>query len=500
MRSKSSLRIVFCALLAGAILGVIFASGFHLPSTSESSIQLSPETPTLALGSQESTPESLQNLQTFSDAFTKIADMLVPTVVFIKSTRTITPAEFDRFHDRDDLRDYFRYRFPQELRQLGTGSGIIVSKSGYILTNVHVVEKSDKIRVIMNDNREFDAEIIGLDPLTEVAVVKISADDLPVARLGDSDKCRVGEWVLSFGNPLELQSTVTAGIISAKERQIDILRDVYSVEAFIQTDAAINPGNSGGALVNLRGEVIGMNTAIATETGYNSGYGFAIPINLAKKIMGDLIQKGRVERGYLGISMQDIDEKKARALALSQPAGVFVDRVISDGPAATAGVIPKDVILKIDNAPVSKSNQVQALVAKKNPNEVVQLTLLRKGRQVRLNVTLGQRESETIEIAPHSYSKQYENLGITCESLSRDKAREIGYDGKRGVLVTKVEKYSPTDEAGIKEEDVIVEIGEFPIVSKSDFQKALGNLTRDSVVIFTVVRNNDEFHLFVDLR
>ncbi|HEX9653325.1 MAG TPA: PDZ domain-containing protein, partial [bacterium] len=334
---------------------------------------------------------------------------------------------------------------------------------------------------------------------TEVAVIQIPAGDLPIAKLGDSDQCRVGEWVLSIGNPLELQSTVTAGIISAKERQINILRDVYSVENFIQTDAAINPGNSGGALVNLRGEVIGMNTAIATETGYNSGYGFAIPINLARKIMSDLIHKGRVERGYLGISMQDIDEKKARALALSQPTGVFVDRVLQDGPAAAAGIRPKDVILKVDNQPVSKSNQVQALVAKRNPNESVQLTVLRRGQQQNIQVILGQRESASSGIHRNSSSKRYEDLGITSETLTREKARTFGYSGKMGVLVTKIERLSPADEAGLNEDDVIVEINNFRIQSKSDFQRAIGALPHGAVSIFTVVRGNDEFHLFVEI-
>jgi serine protease Do len=497
MQHKPSWRLVVLVLLAGTVLGILFATGFNLPDATESSTP--PASHPVELGAQEPIPERQQQLHSFSDAFAKIADALVPTVVFIKSTRTITTADFERFHDREDLKDYFRFRAPDEFRQSGAGSGIIVSKEGYILTNVHVVEKSDKLRVILNDNREYVADMIGMDPLTEVAVIKINADNLPVARLGNSDKCRVGEWVLSIGNPLELQSTVTAGIISAKDRQIDILRNRYSVENFIQTDAAINPGNSGGALVNLRGEVIGMNTAIATETGYNSGYGFAIPINLAQKIMTDLIHKGRVERGYLGISMQDIDEKKARALGISKPTGVFVDRVLDDGPAAAAGLRPKDVILEVDRQSVNKSNQLQAIVAKKNPLETVQLTLLRQGREMNIDVMLGQRESEELAVTRRTSSKTFKDLGITCESVGRDKGRELGYYGQVGALVTHIERFSPADDAGMREDDIIVEINDSNVATETDFRRTIGRLNQGAVAIFTVVRDNEEFHLFVEI-
>jgi serine protease Do len=497
MPRKPSLRFLILAALAAAILSLLLVFAFNLKRPPARVSFSLPTKPAIVLGSQGAA-ERVQEARNFSEVFEKIAEALVPTVVYIKSTRTISTDDFERFHDREDLRDFFRFRLPQEFRQLGTGSGIIVSKEGYILTNVHVVERSDKIRVVLNDNREFDGKIIGMDPLTEVAVLKIASENLPVAELGDSDQCRVGEWVLSIGNPLELQSTVTAGIISAKERQIDILRNQYSVESFIQTDAAINPGNSGGALVNLQGEVIGMNTAIATETGYNSGYGFAIPINLARKIMTDLIQKGRVERGYLGISMQDIDEKRARALALPKPMGVFVDRVLEGGPAAAAGLRAKDVLLKINNQPVNKSNQVQAVVARKNPNETVQLTVLRRGSEMEIPVRLGQRENEALEIARRTASHQYEDLGITCETLSREQAREIGYLENLGVLVTKVERFSPADDAGLREQDIIIEIDDFPIYSKSEFQKVIRNLPTGAVAIFTVVRDDDRFHIFIE--
>ncbi|MFQ5638006.1 MAG: S1C family serine protease, partial [bacterium] len=314
-------------MVIGIILGLVIAAGFDFTQTSQSTTAFVPKGK-VVLGSQESTPKALLELQNTSDAFVYISDSVIPTVVTIQSTRLISRDDMERFHKRDDLKNFFRFKIPKEIPQRGSGSGIIVSEDGFILTNVHVVDRSEKIRVLLNNNREFAAKVVGLDPLTEVAVIKIDAKSLPVAKLGNSDNSRVGEWVLAIGNPLELQSTVTAGIISAKERQIDIIRDSYSVENFIQTDAAINPGNSGGALVNLQGEVIGVNTAIATETGYNAGFGFAIPINLAKKIMNDMIHKGSVERAFLGIAMLNMDEKKALALGLDQPKGVCVDRMI----------------------------------------------------------------------------------------------------------------------------------------------------------------------------
>jgi len=496
MRRPTSLRLVAVILFAGVILGLLIASRLHVTKSSQSSSTHSPAA--VSLGSQEITPQRLLSLQNTSDAFVAIAEMVVPTVVAIQSMRMVSSADLERFHDREDLRDFFRFRVPQEFRQLGSGSGMIVSKEGHILTNVHVIEGSEKIRVTLYDNREFEAQIVGLDPLTEVAVLKIDAENLPVARLGDSDKIKVGEWVLAIGNPLELRSTVTAGIISAKERQIDIIHDTYSVENFLQTDAAINPGNSGGALVNLNAEVIGVNTAIATETGYSAGFGFAIPINLARKIMSDLIHKGRVERGYLGIAMQNIDERKARALSIGQPKGVFIDRVFKDGPAAVAGVKPKDVILKIDHREVNKSNQVQAIVAEKSPNESILLTLLRKGQQLEVKVKLGQKDTETVELAKNTNVKKYSELGISCEAITRERARELYYYGKIGVVVTKVERWSPADEAGIREDDIIQEINDLPIQDKAGFYRVLSGLDAGSVSIFTIVRGEEEFHIFVE--
>ncbi|NIR47842.1 Do family serine endopeptidase [candidate division KSB1 bacterium] len=496
MQRKNSLRLGVLILVTGTILGLIIASGFEFTEPTQSSPPFQPQ-PNVILGSQESVPESLLKLQNTSEAFVYIAESVVPTVVTVRSTRFISAAEMERYHDEEDLRDFFRFRIPKEFRQYGAGSGIIVSKEGYILTNVHVVDKSEKVRVILPDNREFDADIIGLDPLTEVAVIKIDADNLAVARLGDSDDTRVGQWVLAVGNPLELRSTVTAGIISAKERQIDIIRGTFGVENFIQTDAAINPGNSGGALVNLSGEVIGVNTAIATETGYNAGFGFAIPINLAKKIMDDIIHKGRVERGYLGIAMVNIDENKAKALGMDHPSGVFVDRVLRNSPAERADIRPKDVILKIDSEEVNRSNQIQAMIARRSPGEVVCLVVLRGGREIELEVTLGLKETQTNTLSDNKRPSEFEDIGLTVENLSLDKAERLDYAGRSGALVTKVERWSPAYEAGIIEDDIIAEIGDQDVKNSNDFYRILSGIEKGSVTIFKIVRRKEQFHVFI---
>ncbi len=498
MFSGWSFRSSWLFLAIGVFVGLVIAAGFNLSHSPQDERQFYDGT-NLVLGSQQAIPQQILALKNTSDAFVYIAERVVPTVVTIESSRLISTSELQKFHDRDELRDFFRFRVPDELRQQGSGSGIIVSPDGFILTNVHVVDKADRVRVVLQDNREYDASIVGLDPLTEVAVVKIAASDLPVAPLGNSDSVRVGEWVLAIGNPLELRSTVTAGIISAKEREIDIIDDTYSVESFLQTDAAINPGNSGGALVNLNGQVVGVNTAIATETGYSAGFGFAIPINLAKKIMFDLIDKGRVDRGYLGIAMQNIDEKRARALSMDKPRGVFIDRVLRGSPAAEAGVRSKDVVLQVDTHQVTKSNQVQALIAKKSPGESVVLRIWRSGREMDLDVVLGRRQETIVTHRKPTRERGPSGLGLTVESLTRERASEMKYTGPLGVIVTGVVRLGPADDSGIMEDDIIVEIDDTRIESAHQFQESIQRLEPGGVVILTLSRFNETIHVFLEV-
>ncbi|MBN1154807.1 trypsin-like peptidase domain-containing protein, partial [candidate division KSB1 bacterium] len=381
----------------------------------------------------------------------------------------------------------------------GTGSGMIVSRAGHILTNVHVVETSESIVVTLHDKRTYEAAIIGIDPLTEIALIKIDADHVQPVTMGNSDHCRVGEWVLAIGNPLELNATITAGIISAKGREINIISDMYGVENFIQTDAAINPGNSGGPLINLKGEVIGITTAIATENGYSQGYGFAIPINLAREIMNDLVRFGKVTRGYLGISMQDIDEKRARALGLKKPFGVFVDTVSEDGPAYAAGLRERDVLIKIDETSVNQSNSVQSIIVQKDPGKEIVLTVLRKNKLLKLKTTLGVRQSYTNLKKATKTKVQYLYLGLQVESTKRDLSAELGIRSAHGLIVSAVQQYSPAFEAGIQVNDMILEIGEEVIHSIEQFQTIMSSLRPGDVLIMKINRENTIFHAFVEV-
>lgn len=437
-------------------------------------------------------------------AFTRIAEAVIPTVVSINSTRMIRTSEFwqNQLNDRE-LKNFFGEKYlnlpiPREFRQTGSGSGIIVSRQGHILTNVHVVEKAEAIMVALADNRSFKATLVGSDPLTELAIIKIESDNLPVAKFGDSDSAQIGEWVLAIGNPLELRSTVTAGIISAIGRDINIIADNYGVENFIQTDATINPGNSGGALVNLKGEVIGINTAIATQTGYNQGYGFAIPINLAKKIMKDLMQRGYVIRSYLGISMLDVNEKIAAALNLKQPGGIFIDHVSDDSPAQKAGLQDKDVLIKIDNKQVNKGNIVQTILAQKQPGEQILLTVIRKNKILRFPVTLGTRNEAISRPMPLKADWQFQNLGITIQNATQTPTEDLMLKNAEGVLVIDVEQFSPAYDAGIQANDIILEIGDTIITSEQAFYNSIAQFSGGNIYIFKMKRNESIFHCFVE--
>lgn len=460
--------------------------------------------PTSATGDSALVHEALQTTRAFSLALSHIAEKVVQSVVSIHSVKILTGAPEPASSPSSgpvpaNPRD-FRFSIPQRYRQEGTGSGVIISSDGYIITNYHVVSHAQEIEVTLYDQRTFRAQIVGLDRLSEVAVIKIDARNLPFARLGNSDSCRVGQLVLAIGNPLDLSSTVTVGIISALGRQIDIINDNFAVESFIQTDAAINPGNSGGALVNLDGEVIGINTAIATETGYDMGFGFAIPINLVRKISIDLIKNGHVVRGYLGIAMQNVTELHARALGLPRPIGVFVDDVFPNSPAEKSGIRAMDVILSIDDLELTRPNQLQAYIARKSPGQAVRLQIYRDGRVFQHSVTLGSREDGTPStqrsVLPQ---KQYKQLGIQVEPLTEFDSIELGYSGTHGVLVTAVSRYSPAEKAGIQVDDILVAINRKPVRSVEDFQSMMNSLRTGEVAVLKIFRASGYFHYFIEV-
>ena len=315
--------------------------------------------------------------------FTQAAERSVEAVVHVK-TKYYRQQYVDPFY-------HFFFGRPQQSQQpsaMASGSGVILSNDGYIVTNNHVIEDANEIEVVLNDKRTFAAQLIGTDPNTDLALLKIEATNLPTIEIGNSDDLRVGEWVLAVGNPFNLTSTVTAGIVSAKARSINILNSDMKIESFIQTDAAVNPGNSGGALVNTRGELVGINTAIASQTGSYAGYAFAIPTAIMQKVVADLRQYGTVQRALLGIRMLDITQQVKDQLSLESMEGVYVGEVISGSAADKAGMKAGDVIVQVDGRPINASSQLQEQIGRKNPGDQITILVRRGHRSVSLQVTL----------------------------------------------------------------------------------------------------------------
>ncbi len=375
--------------------------------------------------------------------FTQTAERVMDAVVHIQSTarvRTATrPQPQDRMrHPFEDFfgREFFDEFFGPRGRQapdndrrmrMGTGSGVIIESSGYIVTNNHVIREAEDIEVTLYDNRNYKARVIGTDPATDLAVLKIDETDLPYLPFADSDKVRVGEWVMAVGNPFNLNSTVTAGIVSAKGRNINILREQFAVESFIQTDAAINPGNSGGALVDLHGGLIGINTAIASPTGAYSGYGFAVPSNLVHKVVTDLIEYGIVQRGYLGVMIRGVDAAMAREFNLPVVDGVYIDSIFAGSAAEAAGLEKGDVIVRINNNVVRSVPDLQEQVARNNPGDQVKVDIFRNGRQQSVAVVLHNLEGSPALVEARR-SNILNDLGATFRNLNPDELEEYGIE------------------------------------------------------------------------
>lgn len=425
--------------------------------------------------------------------FRQVADRVTPTVVFIQ-VRTGSP---DRAEDgpqefEGDMRDFFRRRMPRR----SVGSGVLISPQGYIVTNNHVVEQSREIQVTLTDKRQFDARVVGRDASTDLAVLKIdSSDPLPAIRLGDSEDVGVGDWVVAVGNPFRLTSTVTAGIVSALGRQVNIIEDSYRLEDFIQTDAAINPGNSGGALVNLSGELVGVNTAIATESGSYEGYGFAVPSNLVERVAEDLINYGEVRRGFLGVSIGEIDAERARELGLSQIQGVYIAGVRTGGAADDAGVEEGDVVLSVNGTSVDAPNELQSAVARYRPGEPVRLTVWRDGQRAAFTVELmgrddpayegwlSQNRPERTQPTPSEPDpapspdlsdgsiREIDRWGIGIRPLQSGEQAAFGVDA--GVYIAYVEKDSPADAAGIPRDVILTAVDGEPVASPAEAEKKL---------------------------
>ena len=451
-----------------------------------------------------------------SEAFRSASNILRPSVVTI--TSLVEPRQvrmgrgnlddfFDipRFGMPDELRDQFdefRRQQQQEDRpqrnprkvQSGLGSGVIVSDDGYILTNNHVVARSDELQVELEDGRTFTAEIVGTDPKSDVAVLKIEANNLVAAKLGDSSKMQVGDWVIAVGSPFGLDQTVTAGIISATHRQANILNSGY--EDFLQTDAAINPGNSGGPLVNLRGEVIGINTAINSRSGTNAGVGFAIPSNMAGRIVEDLRTQGEVVRGYIGALLGEINAENAEdfQLPVGFIRGVYIDRLEEGGPAARATLKEGDVILRLNGKPVRSTAQLRNAIAMTRPGTKVPLEVFRNGSERQINVITGELRPENL--AKMLPNREIEGLGIAVTEMTGEMRRKL--DVERGVLVSALDRGGIGFKIGLRPDDVILEVSGNGIMTVADFQEQVEDL--DGSYNFLVLRGNQLIKLQATFR
>lgn len=409
--------------------------------------------------------------------FAGVADLSTPAVVHIK-TVVGAPGGAAQKEEPIDPFDFFNgpgFRFEQPGPRAGSGSGVILSDDGYIVTNNHVVDGASKVEVVLNDKRTYVAEVVGTDKNTDLALLRIAETGLPFLKLGNSDDVKVGNWVVAVGNPFNLESTVTVGIVSAMGRNIDLIRskgNKYAIENFIQTDAAINPGNSGGALVNTAGELIGINTAIASETGSYAGYAFAIPVNLVKKVVNDLMKYGKVQRALLGVSIQEINQQLADEKGLPDLKGVYVAEVIETGAAEKAGVKKGDVILKVNDVEVNSSSRLQEEIGKNKPGDQVTLTIRRKGSVTQLQATLlSENGKTTLENVAKTETESY--LGMKLANTSREERQKLGL--KNGVKVAGVDKGLFRD-AGIPTDFVITHINNEPVYSVQGAIASLKNL------------------------
>ncbi|MCD6507897.1 DegQ family serine endoprotease [Candidatus Poribacteria bacterium] len=443
------------------------------------------------------TEKEQQTLWEANRIFVKVARMVKPSVVNIRTEKVVRiPYAPYPFFD-DFFKQFFDWapqlpREEQEFVQKSLGSGVIVSDDGYILTNNHVIKDADKIWVSLLDNRKFRAKVVGTDPETDVAVLKIKAKDLPAIKIGDSDKVQEGEWVLAIGNPFGLGFTITAGIVSAKARS---LRGLTTYGDFIQTDAAINPGNSGGALVNLKGELIGINTAIYTKSGGYQGIGFAIPINLAKHVMNMIIEKGEVVRGYLGVEIQMVDADLAKKFGIEKPIGVLVSKVYKDSPAEKAELKVGDLIIKYDGKEVENPSHLQAMVISTEPGTKVKLEIVRGKKHRIIEVKVGKRPSEK-ELAARTEKTSW--LGITVQTLTPDLARKFGYDENlKGVIVIGVDPKGPAAEKGIQRGDVIREMNNREVSSIRDYRRILEKSNPKEGVLLWIQRREHTFYVAI---
>lgn len=445
------------------------------------------------------TPATAQDgksaLQTLQDAFVQVAESVRPAVVNIATTQRPRPQEGRRAPQvppqfRDFFGEDFFERFfgePPQRERTSLGSGVIVDKRGYILTNNHVIEQADEIEVRLSDKRKFTAKVVGKDPKTDLAVIKIDAPgDLPAAKLGDSTKIRIGEWAIAIGSPFGLDQTVTVGVISAVGRS-DV--GIATYEDFIQTDASINPGNSGGPLLNLSGEVVGINTAIVAS---GRGIGFAIPISMAKEIKDRLIAQGRVVRGWLGVGIQELTEELAAQFGVKPEDGVLVGNVMKESPAERGGLKPGDIIQEFNGTKISGVHQLQREVAQSPVGSQAQLKVMREKQPTVLTIALGEQPTEVASAEPGSApAEAADRFGLTVQDLTPELRNQLKLNAVDGVMVSSVDEAGPASRAGIRPGDIITEANRELVKSSRDFLRILGQMQPGQNLLLLVRRDTN---------
>jgi len=453
--------------------GVLLASGLDLPAGSHAATLLQ-------------TPPARQDIKPVADlsqAFISIAESVTPAVVAIETERTGGRRGGRGQQDiPEELRRMFPFGPQQDVPQEARGSGFIISDDGYIITNNHVIEGADKIDVVLQDNRHLSARLVGRDPNTDIAVIKVDGR-FPSVRMARSEDARIGEWVLAIGNPLDLGTTVTSGIISAKGRGLDIIRSSsgspWAIEDFIQTDAPINPGNSGGPLVNLRGEVVGVNTAIASRTGFYSGYGFAVPIDLARRIADDLIRYGKVRRPALGVQVTQVTPEDAEVYKLPRIEGVVAQDFPENSAARRAGLQSGDVIVSVEGKTIERVGQFQRIIASYRPGDQVTLDVIRYGDRRRVQVQLSEapatdsaaRTAAAERAAPEADSGG--KLGVAVSPLTGELARQLGYERSEGIVITDVQPFGPVGRLGVQEGTRILAVDGQPVPDVAAFRRVV---------------------------
>ena len=433
--------------------------------------------------------DGIAALKETSKAFASVAKKTMPAVVSITVEKDVSVAGGGQSHYDEFFEQFFGYRSkprqPQKYTQKGLGSGFIVSSDGYILTNNHVVGDADRIKVALGDGRTLDAEIVGVDPDSDIAVIKIKGKDFPVIELGDSDALDIGEWVIAVGNPFGLAETVTVGVVSAKGRSGFGIAGDTGYEDFIQTDAAINPGNSGGPLLDLDGKAIGVNTFIFSQSGGYMGIGFAVPINMAKRAKDQLISSGKITHGYLGIRMGDVKEGVAEFFGLKNGGGVIVKEVMEDSPADKAGLKKDDIILKIDDKKVKDTPSLRNTIAFLEPGTRITLVIFRDGKEKKIKVKIGSLEDSKLAT---KMSKTAEGLGLEVKEITAEITKQFGYDEGEGVIIVDVKDGSPAGRVGIQPGLAILSVNRKAVSTIAEFNEAITE-TKDSGKFLLEVRN-----------